>query len=295
MRRWLKVLVNAGRKWMDDHAFQHSAAVSFYTLFSLAPITIIAVGVASFFVGPAVATRQFSLQMTQLVGAASTRMIQDTVVAAEAQHRSWLANTAGVILLLVGATSVFAQLQDSLNQLWGVRAAPRRNGFVVLLLQRLVSFGMVLTFGFLLLVSLVITTVLQSFVHSAQGGLTVPPSLLQAIDFLAGLAVITLLFGAFFKILPDVQLRWREVWGGAFLTSALFSAGRFLIGFYLGHSTVASVYGAGGSLVALLVWIYYSCAIMFYGVEYTRARREDEHRALHPARAGVLVRPQSLR
>lgn len=295
MRRWFNVLVNAAKKWMADNAFQHSAAVSFYTLFSLAPITIIAVAVASFFVGQDVATRQFSIQMTQLVGAQSTQMIQDTVLAAQRQQHSWLANTLGVILLLVGATSVFGQLQDSLNALWGVRAVRHRNGFVVLLLQRLISFGMVLTFGFLLLVSLVITTVLQTVVHSALGGLAVPPALLQATDFLAGLAVITLLFGAFFKILPDVQLRWGEVWGGAFLTSALFSGGRFLIGFYLGHSTVASVYGAAGSLVALLVWIYYSCAIMFYGVEYIRARREDEHRALKAARAGALVRPEILR
>jgi membrane protein len=289
MRHWWKVLIAAGKGWSADNAFKHSAAVSFYTLFSLAPITIIALAIAGAVLGPKQAAQQFSAQMTQLVGADGAKAIESTIAAVQKQPRSWVSTVFGAGVLLVGATSVFVQLQDSLNQIWSVRAQHRRGGLATLVLQRLISFGMVLTMGFLLLVSLVLTTVLETIVESADGRLTIPPAALQSIDVIVSLVAITVLFAAFFKILPDVQLPWRGVWGSAFFTAALFSIGRILIATYLAHSAVASIYGAAGSLVALLVWIYYSCAIMFYGVEITRFDRQLRGLPVQPKKTAVLV------
>ena len=296
MRRWLKILVAAGKSWNADNAFQHSAAVSFYTLFSLAPLTIIGVGLAGLVLGKERATRQFSAQMTQLVGREGAQAIQATLdAAASSPHANRVSAAIGLIILLVGATSVFGQLQDSLNEIWSVRAAPRRSGLTVFLLQRLLSFGMVVTVGFLLLVSLLLTTALEAMVRTADGGFRLPPLALQGIEFGVALIVITVLFSAFFKILPDVQLPWSGVWPSALLTAVLFSIGRILIATYLAHSTVASVYGAAGSLVALLVWVYYSCSIMFFGVEVIRSDRSLRRLPVKPKKMAVLIRQEIIR
>ena len=290
MLRSLKVLLAAAQGWNADNAFKHSAAVSFYTLFSLAPITIIAVGVAGVFFGKEAATKQFSAQVSQLVGESSSEVIRQAMEASALEDKGWAATAVGLALLLVGATTVFGQLQDSLNSIWSVTAKPSRSGWAVMIVQRLISFAMVLVVGFLLLSSLVLTTALTATVTLAKDWMPVAPWTLRAADLLAGLALVTVLFALLFKVLPDVRVRWREVWIGAFVTAVLFTIGRFLIALYLGHSTVASTYGAAGSLVALLVWIYYSCAILFYGAEYIRAAREARGMKVEPKETAVLVR-----
>lgn len=283
--------MNAVKGWQEDNAFKHSASVSFYTLFSLAPVTVIAVGIAGFFLGGDEANRQFSSQMTQLVGKSGAATIQEAVDAREeAEEKSWIATAVGTGLLLVGATTVFAQLQQSLNAIWRVRVKPNRSGWLVIVVQRLVSFAMVVTVGFILLVSLIVTTMLTAF--SGRFHSDWVPVVAQGAEFIVALAVITLLFAAVFKILPDVKLRWRDVWGSALLTALLFSGGRYLIALYLGHSTVASVYGAAGSLVALLMWVYYSCAILFFGVEFTKAYRLERKLKILPKATAVKVREE---
>jgi membrane protein len=288
--RWLKTSIEAGKRWNDDNAFQHSAAVSFCTLFSLAPITVIAVGIAGLFLGRAEAARQFSAQLTQLVGRGSAQLIQSTMEATLSRKGDVLSTIIGGVILIVGATSVFGQLQQSLNQLWGVRTKPSKSGILELVIKRVISFAMVVVIGFLLLVSLAVSTALTAMVHSIDAHYSVSGPVLQVLDVFAELGVITVLFALLFKVLPDVQLRWREVWRSAFMTSVLFSVGRFLIALYLGHSTVASVYGAAGSLVALLVWIYYSSAIVFFGVEYLRVSQEASGLPLRPKKTAVVVR-----
>jgi membrane protein len=295
MRRWFRILVAAGKAWNADHAFKHSAAVSFYTLFSLAPITIIAVGIAGFFFGEEVATKQFSAQMTQLVGQASAKVIREAMAANALQHKGWLPTAAGVGLLIVGATTVFAQLQGSLNDIWGVIAKPSRSGWMVMIGRRLISFAMVLTMGFLLLTSLVLTTALTAAMQLADGWMPAGPDVLRVADLAVGLGVITVLFALLFKVLPDVQIGWREVWTGAFVTAVLFSVGRFAIALYLGHSAIASSYGAAGSLVALLIWIYYSCAILFFGAEFMRAYRLDRGAPVVPKETAVQVRREIVK
>lgn len=191
--------------------------------------------------------------------------------------------------MIFGATTVFAQLQDSMNSIWGVRAKPTKSGCVILLLHRLVSFAMVLTMAFLLLVSLFLTTVLTSVTGRLVGEHS---ALLKVADLAGSFIVITILFTLLFKAMPDVRLRWKDVLLGGAVTSVLFTLGRYLIALYLGHSTVASIYGAAGSLVALLVWIYYSCAILFFGVEFIRAYRHAHRLAVSPKETAVRVREE---
>ena len=291
-KSWPTILLKTAKAWNTDNAFKHSAAVSFYTLFSLAPISIIVVSVAGFFLGKEEAGHQFAKQIEALVGPASAELVLKAAEASQSHRDSWIATTLGVLLLLVGATTVFAQLQDSLNDIWNVRAKPSKSGWVVLLLHRLISFAMVLTVGFLLLVSLILTTFLTSALGRFGGTFVDSKIILQGADLLGGLVVITTLFALIFRIMPDVKLGWREVWLGAGLTAVLFTAGRYLIAFYLSHSTVASIYGTAGSLVALLVWIYYSCAILFFGVEFVRMYREAHQFKLVPKSTAVAVREE---
>ncbi len=293
MPRWASIAIRAGKNWSEDNAFKHSASVSFYTLFSLAPITLVAVWLAGVVFGQEAAEGQLSEQIAGLVGQDGAKVIQQAVAAAEPDAQSsWWSMIAGVGVLLIGATTVFGQLQESLNEIWGVQARPSRNGLVVLLARRLVSFAMVITVGFLLLVSLVLTTAISSFVKLAEGYWTIAPQVLSALDFVVALGVVTVLFALMFKLLPDVQLRWRDVWSPAAITALLFGVGRMGISFYLAHSSVASTYGAAGSLVALLIWVYYSCAIFFFGAELTRAMREASGNEIKPKPTAVRVQRQ---
>lgn len=291
MKLWLRMFVTAGKSWWADNVFKHSAAVSFYTLFSIAPITIIAVTVAGMFLGEDAAGEQLEHQLTQLVGPGSTEIMMAAAKEGQTESESTWATAVGIGLLVMGATTVFSQLQDSLNKIWGVRAKPSKSGWVILLLHRLVSFAMVLTMAFLLLVSLILTT----FLTSALGWIKVDsPLLMKAVDIGAGAVVITLLFALLFKVMPDVHLRWRDVIVGALITAVLFTGGRYLIALYLSRSTVASVYGTAGSLVALLIWVYYSCAIVFYGAEFTRAYRHAHKLKVQPKETAVAVREEII-
>lgn len=286
---WTRIFLTAGKAWYADNVFKHSAAVSFYALFSLAPVTIIAVTVAGMFLGKEAASYQLQSQLTQLMGPGSAKIILSAAQASQAAKESTWATTVGIGLMLIGATSVFGQLQDSMNHIWGVRAKPDKSGWVVLIVHRLVSFAMVLTVAFLLLVSLVLTTLLTSF---AGYFFARSPGLLRGLDFVGSTTVILILFALLFKVMPDVRQRWRDVFYGAAVTTGLFTVGRYLIALYLGHSTVASIYGTAGALVALLVWVYYSCAILFFGTEFIRAYREAHNLKVHPKETAVQIREQ---
>jgi len=289
MKAWFKMALQAAKSWNADNVFQYAAAVSFSTLFSLAPITIIAVTVAGAFFGRETAAKELERQITALVGPASAELVRGAVQATETTRTSVWSTVAGVALMVFGATTVFGQLQSSLNRIWRVRTKPSKSGWLVLALQRLLSFAMVLTLSFLLLVSLIISTAVATLVERYGEALSGSGALLKVVDLGVGLMIVTVLFALFFKVLPDVKLRWRDAWLGAALTSILFSIGRYLIVLYLGHSTVASIYGAAGSLVALLIWVYYSCAILFYGAEFIRAYRSARHLAVEAKTTAVVV------
>jgi membrane protein len=281
---WLDVVKDAGNGWIEHKATRLAAAVAFYTLLSLAPLLVIAVAVAGFVFGEEAARGGLTQQLTDLVGKDAAETLQQAVAKAGEPKSGTLATVIGVVSLLFGASGVFGELQDSMNTVWEVKPKPDR-GIWGIVKDRFLSFGMVLVVGFLLLVSLVVSAVVAGFAGYFQRALPGVPWVPQALNLLAGFFVVALLFALLFKFLPDVRVGWPEVFFGAAVTSLLFAVGRYLIGIYLGKTGVGSPFGAAGSVVALVVWVYYSTLILFFGVELTRAfaRRMGTGRAAENA------------
>jgi len=266
-------------EWLDDQAPTLGAALAYYTVFSLAPLLIISIALAGLVFGAEAAQGQIFDQLRGLLGDASGKAMQEIVQSASAEPKTGVVATViGFVTLLFGASGAFGQLQASLNIIWGVQPKPGR-GILGIIRDRSLSFGFILVVGFLLLVSLLLTAGI-AFVGK-QFGAMVPgmEALIQILNSILSLAVITLLFGMMFKILPDANIAWRDVWIGAFITALLFTLGKFALGFYLGRSGVASSYGAAGSLIVLLLWVYYSSQVVFFGAEFTQvyANRFGSH------------------
>ncbi len=257
-------------QWIADNPFQMGAALAYYTLFSMAPLLLIAIAVAGLVFGREASQNRIIGVIEDLVGAQSARAIQAIIESAGQRPGSgFFATAIGMLLLLLGAAGVVGQLQDSLNAIW--RIVPKSGrGIFGFVRDRLVSYSMVLGVGFLLVVSLVVTAVLSAVSGILGGFLTIDAATAHILDLVISFGFITLLFAVIYKYVPDVRIEWRDVWIGAATTSLLFSAGKFLIGFYLGHSTVTSIYGAAGSLVTLLLWFYYSSLMFFFGAELTQ-------------------------
>ena len=257
-------------QWSEDNPFQLAAALAYYTLFSMAPLLMIAIAVAGQVFGREASQNQVIGIIEDLVGVQGARAIQAMIeTAGQTPDSGVFAAGVGIILLLLGAGGVVEQLQHSLNTIW--RVAPKTGrGIRGFLLDRLLSFSMVLSVGFLLVVSLVISAVLTAVSGIVGGFLPIDAATTHIIDLVVSFAFITLLFAVIYKLVPDARIAWRDVWIGAATTSLLFSVGKFLIGFYLGHSTITSIYGAAGSLVTLLLWVYYSSLMFFFGAELTQ-------------------------
>lgn len=267
--RLQKVLLESVRSWIRHRGDSKGAALAFYTLFSMTPILVLAIVVAGYFFGAEAAQGEIVAQVQGLVGPNGAQAIQALLAAARNPASGLMAILLASVLLLLGATSVFAELKDSLDELWGV-AKPRQSTFVVLLRTRLLSFGMVLALAFLLLVSLLLSAALAMLEHVSAGGLAGSASVLATGSSFISFAVIACMFAIIYKTLPDAPLTWRDVWIGAAFTAVLFSVGKYVIGLYLGNSGVASSFGVAGSLIALLLWVYYSAQIFFLGAEFTR-------------------------
>jgi len=261
------MLKEAVAEWKDDKASVLAAALSFYTMISLAPLLVLATAVAGLFYGQEAVSGRLSAEIAGMVGADAARFVEDMVKSASKPAQGVMATAMGLIMLLFGASGVFGALQDALNTIWDVE--PGKQSWTEMLKTRFLSLTMVVGTGFLLVVSLVASTLL-----SAMTDFVGP--LGQGLNLLVSLAVFTGLFAALFKLLPDVEVEWGDVWHGAFFTSVLFTLGKFLIGLYLGHSAVASSYGAAGALAVILIWVYYSAQILFLGAEFTQvyARRQ---------------------
>ena len=257
-------------KWLDDDPFQLAAALSYYTLFSLAPLLVISIAVAGFVFGRDAAENQIVETIQGLIGQESAQAVQGMIQNASNKPRAGMISTAlGVIALLFGAGGVVGQLQTSLNTIWGV-SAQTASGVRAFIRRRFISFAMVLGIGFLLLVSLAVSALLAGLSHFMGGLLGGAAFIAHLLDIVISFAFITLLFAMIYKFLPDVRIQWRDVWVGAALTSILFTIGKFVIGLYLGSSGVTSAYGAAGSLITVLLWVYYSALIFFLGAEFTQ-------------------------
>src|SRR3989338_8837047 len=269
VRRLKIVLVESLTSWIDHRASSKGAALAFYTLFSMTPILVVAIAVAGYFFGAEAAQGEIVAQVQGLVGPNGAQAIQALLAAAQDPDSGLVATLVASVLLLVGTTSVFVELKGSLDELWGI-GKPGQSAFWVLLRTRLLSFGMVLVLAFLLLVSLVISAALAMLERHAGGVLGGSAVALATTTSIISFGVIACMFAVIYTTLPDAPLTWRDVWIGAAFTAGLFSLGKYVIGLYLGNSGVASSFGAAGSLIALLLWVYYSAQIFFLGAEFTR-------------------------
>lgn len=293
-RRQLEILIAAGRNWVSAQAASHAAALSFYTLFSMAPITIVVVTMVGLVLGEHAAHGELTTQLQEVLGPEAARAVETAVLNSRIEHSGLWPTLLGAGAIAVGATTVFAKMQYALNAIWGVAPRPSRNSLWLFIKTRLLSLTIVLAIGFILLVSLLLSISVQVAATFASQWLPIPAAIMTLLEIGVSLAVITLLFAAIFKILPDVVLSWRDVLPGAFVTALLFTAGRYLIALYLAHSATASTYGAAGSLVLLLLWVYYSSLILFYGAALTRAHVEARGLAIRPRNTAVIVHRQLI-
>lgn len=287
----LNLFKESFKEWKEDDALQLGAALAYYTIFSIAPLLLIVIAVAGFVWGREAVQGQIVGQVDQLIGRQGGVAIQTMIAnaAKQGQGSGVLATVIAAVTALFGATGVFAQLQAALNKIWNVEPKPGR-GVMGFLSTRIASFGMILGIGFLLLVSLVVSAGLSAVNTWMTGLMPGAEVLFTILHFVVSLALITLLFAMIYRFLPDVRIAWRDVWMGALFTALLFTIGKFLIGLYLGHSSVASVFGAAGSLVIVLLWIYYSTQILFFGAEMTQVYARMRGAQIVPDRNAVKVR-----
>ena len=256
-------------QWSAAKPFQLAASLAYYTLFSLAPLLLIAIAVAGLVLGREATEQQILTTFQGLVGPQGAQAIQGLLHSASTPGSGILATVIGIVTLLIGAGGVVGQLQEALNTIWEVKAKPG-GGLWGLLRTRFVSFAMVLGVGFLLLVSLLISAALAAMIQVMRGVLPGGEMLWHSLEFLVSLGLITLLFALIYKVLPDVEIAWRNVWIGAGMTALLFTVGKVLLGLYLGQKGITSPYGAAGSLVLVLLWVYYSGLIFFFGAAFTK-------------------------
>ena len=246
-----------------------AAALAYYTIFSLAPLLIIAVAIAGLVFGMEAAQGEISGQIQGLVGRDGAKAIQAMIQSAHKPVHGVIGSVIGIFALFLGASGVFCEMQDALDSIWHV-SPDTKAGVLGLLRERFLSFGMVLGIGFLLLVSLLFSALVAAVTKYLAGMLPIPAVLFESFDFFLSLLFITILFAMMFKLLPSTTIAWSDVWIGAALTSLLFTAGKFAIGFYIGKNVSESAYGAAGSLVVIVAWIYYSALILYFGAEFTR-------------------------
>jgi membrane protein len=268
-RRLFSLLKQTASAWIDDNAPSRAASLSYYTVFSIAPLLLIAVAIAGLVFGQQVVGGELSTQLDGLLGASGGQAVLAMMASASHLGHGVIASIVGVVLLVLGACGAFVELHDTLNAMWKVDKK-ETTGVLAFLRARLLSFAMIGVIAFLLLVSLVVSAALAAVGHFATNALPAGEALLHLLNFLVSFAVITFLFAAIFKILPDAKVPWKDVWLGAAVTSLLFGIGKLLIGLYLGKSSVASSYGAAGAFAVLLIWIYYSAMIVFFGAEFTQ-------------------------
>jgi membrane protein len=264
------MLKGAGNSFIDDKAPRLGAALAYYTIFSLAPLLVIVLSVAGLiFHDKKKASGLIQEQVQDLVGEDGGKAVEQMVASADQPQTGKLATVLGVGMLLFGATVLFGQLQDALNTIWGVQPKPDRGLIAGIVRDRLLSFTMVLGTAFLLLMSLVVSAALSAMGRMfGEWGMSVAG---QAVNLIVSVLVITVLFAMIYRFLPDAKIAWKDVWFGAFVTAVLFTAGKFLIGLYLGKAGTASSYGAAGSLAVLLIWLYYSSQIFLFGAELTKS------------------------
>ena len=278
--------------WMEDKALRLSAAVAYYSIFSIAPLLVIAIGVAGLAFGQEAVKGQLNQQLSGYIGGQAAQAVESMVQSASKPSHGWMATILGFVTLLLGASGVFGQLKDALNTIWEVQAKSG-GGIKAFVRERLLSFGMVLVIGFLLLTSLLLSTFIAGMSSWLESVLPMPAFVWQVATFLVSFGLVTTLFAFIFKVLPDVKLFWRDVWIGAAVTALLFEVGKLGLGYYLGKQGSESAYGAATAVVLLLLWVYYTSCILFFGAEFTQVYARERGVNIEPKEGAELLTPEA--
>jgi membrane protein len=278
--------------WIADYAPSMGAALAYHTVFSIAPLLVIVIAAAALIFGQEAAQAAIIEQASGMIGETGARAIEGMLASAKKPKEGMIASTLGILILIIGSTTVFAELETNLNRVWKVES-DKGSGLWNFIRTRLLAFGMVLAIGFLLIVSLVVGAGIAAWGKYWSGWFGGLEALLQAANFVVSVAVITVLFAMIYKFIPQVAIRWRDVWIGALVTSLLFSLGKFLIGIYIGKTGVESSYGAAGALAVILLWVYYSAQIFLLGAEFTKVYA-DSHGSRKNLKPDVTPTTQTL-
>ena len=288
LKNGFKILKASFNGFMDDRALKLSASLAYYTIFSLGPLLLLLISLAGVFFGrEAIQGKVF--EINGIVGNDAAKQIQDIIKNLEMSGKSTISVIIGSVTLIIGATTVFGEIQDSINMIWQVKAKPKK-GWVKLIKDRLLSSSLIISLGFLLLVSLVVNGALLALSDKLKTYLPdITVLLFNIINTVISFVVISILFGVIFKVLPDAKIAWKDVRSGAIFTTILFMIGRLVIGIYIESSGTSSTYGAAGSLIVILLWVYYTAAILYFGAEFTRAYADFKGVKIEPAEFAVYV------
>jgi membrane protein len=289
MRKFWLIVRQAFTEFLADHGLKFSASLSYYTVFSLGPVLLIIISLAGIFFGKDAVEGKIYAQINGLVGSAAALQIQDIIGNIEESQFTRSGAIIGFIILFIGATGVFTEMQDSINYIWSIKTKPKK-GWLKLILDRVISFSLIVSFGFVLMVSLAVHALIDLLhdrieMYFDQATVIV----LQGMNYLILFVVITTLFAIIFKILPDAKVRWRDAYVGALFTAVLFVAGKFLIGLYLGNSNIGVTFGTAASLVIILLWVYYTSIILYFGAEFTRIYTMNFGGGIVPNKTAVLI------
>ncbi|MBC7827093.1 MAG: YihY/virulence factor BrkB family protein [Chitinophagaceae bacterium] len=285
-----RVLKQCFSGFVDDKVMKLSASLAYYTVFSMGPLLIVIIYLCSLFFGREAIEGTIYGQIESFVGSDTAIQLQEIIKNASIGSKGNIAAIIGVITLLIGATTVFAEIQDSINDIWGIKPKPKK-GWLKMLVNRLLSFSVIISLGFLLLVSLGVSYLVEALSKSlADAFPDVTVVVFYIINLLVSLAVITTLFAVIFKVLPDAKIKWRDVMAGAMATALLFMLGKLGISYYISTSDIGTTYGTAGSLVVLLLWVYYSSIILYFGAEFTKAYAVEFGSAIHPNDYAVTTR-----
>jgi membrane protein len=284
-----KVLMATFSGFSNDNGLKLSASLAYYTIFSIAPLLILILSLAGIFLGPDSASNRLYSQIDQYVGAEAAKQIQDIIKNLQFSGKSGIALVSGIVTLLIGASSIFLEIQDSLNMIWRVKAKPKK-GWLKMLQNRFLSFSLIVSLGFLLLASLLVNIIVNAISSKISHFLpSITERLIELVNLGISFVIIATLFGIIFKFLPDVKIKFKDVRSGALFTAVLFMLGQFLISLYLKYSAQGSAYGAAGSVIVLLVWIYYTAAILYIGAEFTQVFAEANCSTIEPAEYAVHI------
>ncbi|MBK8611432.1 MAG: YihY/virulence factor BrkB family protein [Chitinophagaceae bacterium] len=276
--------------FIENRVFKLSAALAFYTVFSLPAMLIIIISISDVFYGRAAIEGSLFNQISGFVGNEAALLVQQTIRGAALSGRSYFATLVGIVTLLVGATSVFSEIQDSINSIWRLKSKPKGTGILKIIFNRLLSFSIVVSLGFLLLVSLLVNGAMDALLSQLTKlfpELTV--IVLYIVNVLITFAITSLLFGMIFKVLPDARVKWTHIRAGAFTTATLFMAGKFLIGYYIGHSEFSTTYGTAGAVIVMLLWVYYSAMILYLGAVFTHVYAAHTGTRIYPSSYAVWI------